>query len=396
MRIIGLKIVSRISRSRKGARLSAAPQLLPQLRFVARALAPWCVAAGVLVSFAARAAYAPQTLDPPLSLLPDRLVTELASEAERLGLEPAMDVPLFQTSIAAGPHADGGLLSADDPVALPSSSFRLVSVGTQQLSPRRFSVRNNDDGDTTPGTSGDRTAHASGGASPEILLKLTLTSPDGMTPSGGRAIELASVTPAPLEPEILQAPSIAVAIAPEDAAKPGEASDEDVTAGDPDLAVTDDETLPARLPGQPDYAALISPKAAKRELKCLAEAIYFEGRSESEAGQVAIAQVILNRVKSPLYPNTICGVVYQNRHRHLACQFTFACEGKKLRITEPKPWRTAVRLAKAVLGGEEYDKEVAGATHYHATYVRPRWAKKLRRMDKIGTHIFYKLRPGQT
>ncbi len=185
-------------------------------------------------------------------------------------------------------------------------------------------------------------------------------------------------------------PAIAVAIGPADAATAGQGTADDITAGDPDL--TDVE----RVPGQPDYASLISPKAAKRELKCLAEAIYFEARSESEEGQIAVAQVVLNRVKSPLYPNTICGVVYQNSHRHLACQFTFTCEGKKLRITEPAPWRQAVRLAKAVLAGDAYDREVAGATHYHATYVRPRWAKKLKKMEKIGTHIFYKLRPGQT
>ena len=80
----------------------------------------------------------------------------------------------------------------------------------------------------------------------------------------------------------------------------------------------------------------------------------------------------------------------------MACQFSFACEGKSLHITEAGPWRRAVAVARAVLDGDEYDAQVAGATHYHAAYVKPRWAKKLKRMDKIGTHIFYKLRPGQT
>jgi spore germination cell wall hydrolase CwlJ-like protein len=70
-----------------------------------------------------------------------------------------------------------------------------------------------------------------------------------------------------------------------------------------------------------------------KEQRCLAEAVYFEARSEPEAGQAAVAQVVLNRVRSGLYPTSVCGVVYQNRHRHLACQFTFACEGKALRTT---------------------------------------------------------------
>jgi Cell Wall Hydrolase len=349
-----------------------------------------------MVSFAARAAYAPQTLEEPLSIIPHSLVEQLMSEAERLGIEPAIAVPLMQRGVMEPLQDVASLLSADDPIALPPSSFR-QSLAYAQPVAGRFSGRFAADGSVTPHSDADSTGTASGGASPEMLYQLTLTSPDGTTPKGGRAVELASMTPAPLEPEILAMPSIAVAIGPApDEVVANVETDADITAGDPDLADTTDDDAVAFLPGQPNYAKLISPKAAKRELKCLAEAIYFEARSESEAGQIAVAQVVLNRVKSPLYPNTICGVVYQNSHRHLACQFTFTCEGKKLRITEPGPWRQAVRLSKAVLGGEAYDKEVAGATHYHATYVKPRWAKKLRRMEKIGTHIFYKLRPGQT
>jgi spore germination cell wall hydrolase CwlJ-like protein len=106
--------------------------------------------------------------------------------------------------------------------------------------------------------------------------------------------------------------------------------------------------------------------------------------------------VVLNRVKSGLYPSSICGVVYQNRHRHLACQFTFACEGKALRIGESESWDRAKRVASAVLEGKTYLADVGGATHYHANYVRPYWARRLKKMDVIGRHIFYKLRPGQT
>ena len=83
--------------------------------------------------------------------------------------------------------------------------------------------------------------------------------------------------------------------------------------------------------GKPNYAALIDPKDSARQMRCLAEAIYFESRSEPEEGQAAVAQVVLNRVRSGIYPATVCGVVYQDRNRPFACQFTFACEGKSLR-----------------------------------------------------------------
>jgi spore germination cell wall hydrolase CwlJ-like protein len=144
------------------------------------------------------------------------------------------------------------------------------------------------------------------------------------------------------------------------------------------------------------YADLIDPDNMSREQKCLAEAVYFEARSEPEEGQAAVAQVILNRVKSGLYPSSVCGVVYQNRRRHLACQFTFACEGKALRISDGDSWETAKRVAREVTEGKTYLAEVGGATHYHANYVRPSWARRLKRMDVIGRHIFYKLKPGQT
>jgi len=131
------------------------------------------------------------------------------------------------------------------------------------------------------------------------------------------------------------------------------------------------------------------------ERRCLAEAIYFEARGESEQGQAAVAQVVLNRVSSGLYPATICGVVYQNRYRLNACQFSFACDGRRLRVSEPTSWRTAVRIAAEVTNGRTYLGDVGASTHYHADYVRPRWAAQLEKMDVIGHHVFYKLQPGQ-
>jgi Cell Wall Hydrolase len=147
--------------------------------------------------------------------------------------------------------------------------------------------------------------------------------------------------------------------------------------------------------GKPDYASLIDTNDSARQLRCLAEAIYFESRSEPEDGQAAVAQVVLNRVRSGIFPANICGVVYQDRNRPFACQFSFACEGKSLRVEEPGPWAVAVRIAKDVSSGASYNPVVADAVNYHANYVTPYWAHTLQRVDRIGHHIFYRLRIGQ-
>jgi spore germination cell wall hydrolase CwlJ-like protein len=131
-----------------------------------------------------------------------------------------------------------------------------------------------------------------------------------------------------------------------------------------------------------------------KEQKCLAEGIYFEARSESLKGQAAVAQVILNRVRAPSYPNTICGVVYQNRTWRNRCQFSFACEGKSLRIRSPRHYEVAEEIAMAVTAGKIFLPEVGSSTHYHATYVSPRWARSMKRMNKIGLHIFYRTHGG--
>jgi hypothetical protein len=146
--------------------------------------------------------------------------------------------------------------------------------------------------------------------------------------------------------------------------------------------------------GKPNYAALIDPKDSARQMRCLAEAIYFESRSEPEEGQAAVAQVVLNRVRSGIYPTTVCGVVYQDRNRPFACQFTFACEGKSLRIEEPGPWAAATRIAQEVVTGANYNPKVGEAVNYHANYVSPFWVGYLRKVDRIGAHIFYAMRVG--
>ena len=133
-----------------------------------------------------------------------------------------------------------------------------------------------------------------------------------------------------------------------------------------------------------------------KEMKCLADAIYFEARGEPELGRIAVAQVVLNRLKNPAYPDSICGVVYQNKHRRNRCQFSFACDGVRERITSKGAWAEAQALAKRVMEDEKtlFIKDVGASTHYHATYVRPRWARHMTKKEKIGRHIFYQTHRG--
>jgi len=148
-------------------------------------------------------------------------------------------------------------------------------------------------------------------------------------------------------------------------------------------------TIAERQGGGRNYLALIDVDHAAAEERCLDEAIYFEARGESEAGQAAVAQVVLNRVESGHYPASICGVVYQKQRRRNSCQFSFACQRNALRVAEPVSWNAAVRIAREVLLGGDYSTEVGGSTHYLADYAHPRWARTLQRMDVIGHHIFY-------
>jgi hypothetical protein len=131
-------------------------------------------------------------------------------------------------------------------------------------------------------------------------------------------------------------------------------------------------------------------KDYSRAERCLANAIYFEARSEPIRGQMAVAQVVINRAFSGFYPNDVCGVVYQNANRHLACQFTFACDGKSKAITERSHWAVANRIARQTLDGQIYVPEVGKSTHYHAAYVRPNWVREMHKLVRFGLHSFYR------
>lgn len=127
----------------------------------------------------------------------------------------------------------------------------------------------------------------------------------------------------------------------------------------------------------------------ERESQCLAQAIYYEARSETEAGQLAVAQVVLNRVNSPSYPKSICGVVFQGSERSTGCQFSFTCDGSLKASVEPIAWSKAERLAEALVLGHRNDTLVGSSTHYHADYVAPVWGEQLHKTKQIGRHIFY-------
>ena len=140
------------------------------------------------------------------------------------------------------------------------------------------------------------------------------------------------------------------------------------------------------------WAASVLPPSvfSASEQQCLASGIYFEARGESVKGQAAVAQVILNRVRNPAYPHTICGVVYQNEDWRNRCQFSFACDSIKDRVNSEYHWRVARDVAMAVTAGKIWLPQVGSATHYHAVYVRPKWAKTMEKVGRIGLHVFYR------
>lgn len=289
-----------------------------------------------------------------------------------IGLRPTFDAKLRAPgSVTAAVRA--AIVFADDNPATPPMDFEAAdgrptpgpdSVARFEPMPDGMTLT------TLPSTAGASPRQGSGATTPHMQ--------DGSTPGVARAASLASTTPAGSD-----STPIEIGALPK-------------FSRGPHGVVMGNRTVVGIEPAHPDYAALIDAAKTAKEQQCLATAIYFEARSEPEEGQAAVAQVILNRVASGLYPGSVCGVVFQNQQRRNACQFSFACEGHGLRIGDRDSWSTAVRVAHEVTEGTAYVSDVGGSTHYHANYVRPLWASRLTKMDKIGHHIFYKLKPGQT
>lgn len=144
----------------------------------------------------------------------------------------------------------------------------------------------------------------------------------------------------------------------------------------------------ARITDVAELDALRAPRG-NAQWRCLTEALYFEARGEPVDGQYAVAEVILNRVDHPSFPNTICGVVTQGTGRQFACQFTYTCDGRPEEITNDAAWNRLGHIARIMIDGAPRDL-TAGATHYHADWVNPRWARLFPQTADIGIHHFYR------
>ncbi|WP_158808728.1 cell wall hydrolase [Beijerinckia sp. L45] len=333
----------------------------------------WLTQASYAIGQASDFQQMPDEIEPRADLKRDPGVFPVIDRANKgdpaIGLRPTFDTRLRQPGGLKNLRASQLIAPHDD--ALPAASFSLQDNGGPLDGATSFSPWGDDE---TPEDTADLSAHQSGAtfAMQPAALKERLA--QGATPKVSRAEALASTTPAPADGAPIEA-SFAAPLAP---------------------TIAPNMSIIPRSGDRPNYAALLTGERGAHERKCLAEAVYFESRSEPEEGQAAVAQVVLNRATSGLYPASICGVVYQNRTHYKACQFSFACEGKSLRINEPDAWHTAERIADEVVDGKTYLSDVGGATHYHAKYVRPGWARRLVKMDVIGHHIFYKLKAGQT
>jgi spore germination cell wall hydrolase CwlJ-like protein len=170
------------------------------------------------------------------------------------------------------------------------------------------------------------------------------------------------------------------------------ASKETAARGGETIAAKGEVTGADGRPMTPAERLKLSVAGRTKAEKCLANAIYFEARGEPVRGQIAVAQVVLNRVFSGKYPDTVCGVVYQNANRRLACQFTFACDGIPDVVKEPDAMERAKKIAADALDGKLWLPEVGKATHYHAYWVRPGWVREMTKLHKLGVHTFYRPR----
>ncbi|WP_156812030.1 cell wall hydrolase [Robiginitomaculum antarcticum] len=147
------------------------------------------------------------------------------------------------------------------------------------------------------------------------------------------------------------------------------------------------------LSGMPQlrYSKIVKADATGAQRKCMAQAVYYEARSETLAGQKAVTEVVINRISSKHYPDTVCGVIYQGSERSTGCQFSFTCDGSLNKKTAPKAWRRAQRIADYALSGVHHPM-TEGATHYHTLQINPVWSGSLMPTRRIGSHQFYRMK----
>jgi spore germination cell wall hydrolase CwlJ-like protein len=165
----------------------------------------------------------------------------------------------------------------------------------------------------------------------------------------------------------------------------------------PDQAVVANARVPiSSAPNPPARAFSLeraSPVDQARALTCLTMAVYYEAGNQGPDGEAAVAQVVLNRVRSPLFPKTVCGVVFQGSELATGCQFTFSCDGSLGRKPAAALWRAALVVAQRALGGN-VSKPVGVATHYHTIWVVPYWRPSVVKVREIGAHVFYRMEGG--
>jgi spore germination cell wall hydrolase CwlJ-like protein len=201
--------------------------------------------------------------------------------------------------------------------------------------------------------------------------------PNGSVVTTARSSRLPPATPSAASPLNLPPPDLLRPIPPEEALK---------------------ENAARPFSGRPDSAAdpfnlRSDAKSRERALECMTQAVYYEAASEGGDGQRAVAQIVLNRMRHPGYPSTVCGVIYQGSDRPTGCQFTFTCDGSLARLPIQSLWKQARKIAEQALAGKVF-APVGHATHYHADYVLPYWADSLDKSVQIGRHIFYRLKGG--
>jgi spore germination cell wall hydrolase CwlJ-like protein len=284
-----------------------------------------------------------------------------AAPSDHVSLDPELQAalsapPLAQYDVSMSPEAQ----PLDDPKAAPdAAAIRLEPTPSHD----GFSVKTASlfFGSSSLGASAESMERWQPGEEPMVVSPAALPDPD------------MKVTVAPA-PSVADEPAKAAASGESIAAK-GEVNSDNQRAKTP-----------------AERLGLFDEKARAKSEKCLAEAVYFEARGEAVRGQIAVAQVVLNRAFSGFYPTTVCGVVYQNKYHHMACQFTFACDNVADVVREPDMWDRAKKIAKAMLDGQLWLPEVDKSTHYHAYWVRPSWVSEMKKMYKFGVHTFYRPR----
>ncbi|MEM9032339.1 MAG: cell wall hydrolase [Pseudomonadota bacterium] len=153
------------------------------------------------------------------------------------------------------------------------------------------------------------------------------------------------------------------------------------------------EPKPEAMRYEASFLAALPAKEGGEAWRCLTEALYFEARGEAIKGIFAVGEVILNRVDSSSYPSDVCSVIYQGTGERYRCQFTYACDGRKEIVNEPRAWDKVGKIATLLLDGKAPRTLTEGATHYHTKAVSPRWSRVFTKTATIGYHYFYRQEP---